>query len=815
MARHLSVLAAFALSCVAAPLWAQAPAGKDAPRAEGDEAQGGRIVDIQVEGLRRVEREAALAGIKSKVGQPLDPDLLTSDLRAVWNTGLFRDVRVEVERTDGGYRVFFVVEEKPSIREVTYVGNDDVSTDDIKGVVDVKPFTILNVDLLQKNVEKIKDLYVQKGHYLAEVSYRVEPVAGPGQQVDVAFVIVENAKVVVKEINFIGNKALSDDALKSVMQTREGSELSWLTQSGTYKEEFFRTDLFRIQALYYDHGYVTVKVGEPQANISTDRRFIYLSVPIEEGPQYNVGSIKFSGDVVLKDPKGEVLVDQARLESVLHIKSGETFNRTKLFEDIQALTDIYRDYGYAYANVTPNSSIRDKDQAVDLDLEVERGDVVHFERIEISGNTRTRDKVIRRELEIYEGERYSATGLNRSKARAYALGHFETVNIATSRGSKPDLMNVTVEVKEKSTGTFQVGAGFSSVEKFILTAQISNNNFLGNGWLLSLSAQLSFGDYARKLFTLQFYDPYFLDTDWSFGFDGYSTQRFYRDFERDSIGVSPRVGYLLTKDLRLSVGYTLENISISTDVNTGALGQALFNLNRGGINSAVNASLTYDTRDNRLFPSSGQYYVLSGEISDPALGSDPSLAYRRIQTTTRFYHPLPLGLVLKFNAELGWVFGGGKRGVPISERFFPGGIFSVRGFEPRGLGPTVPTLTEGDPASQSSEFIIGGDKQAIFNLELEFPILAAAGIKGVLFADAGNAFNDDEPFFFIGKDNPQGYLSSGKAVTLPLGLYYSVGFGFRWFSPIGPLRFEWGIPITKRRPEDRGLIFEFTIGNFF
>ncbi len=774
------------------------------------------VVEIHVEGLRRVEREAALAGIKSKEGAPYDADLLTSDLRAVWQTGFFRDVRIEREAVPGGWRIIFVLAEKPSVREVKYEGNDDLSDDEVKGVVDVKPYTILNVELLKKNLEKIKDLYVQKGYYLAEVDYRIDPVKESPQEVDVIFTIVENAKVIVKEISFIGNTKLSDEQLKGVLQTREGGEMSFLTQSGTYKEEIFQTDLFRIQALYYDHGYVSVKVGEPTATISADRRYIYLSVPITEGLQYDIGKLVFSGDLVLKDDKGNVIVDEEKLRQSLNVKSGETFNRTKLFNDIQALTDVYRDQGYAYANVTPNSAIRDDVRKVDLDLEVEHGEKVYFERIEVTGNTRTRDKVIRRELEIIEGELYSATKLNKSRARVYALGHFETVNITTSRGTKPELMNVTIEVKEKSTGTFQVGAGFSSVESFILTAQISNNNFLGNGWLLSLSAQLSFGDYARKLATLQFYDPYFLDTEWSFGLDAYSTQRFYRDFERNSIGASPRLGYPLTDDLRLSAGYTLERIEISSEGATSA-GLAYYNLNRDGLNSAVNLSLAYDTRDNRLFPSSGQYHVLSGEMSDPKIGSDPGLAYRRVQLFGRYYHALPFSTVLKLNGELGWVFSNGELPVPISERFFPGGIYSVRGFEPRALGPTRQVLVQGDPSSQSEDLTVGGDKQAVFNLEIEFPIIEAAGIKGVVFTDAGNAYDDDESFFYSGEeDKPKGFMfRSNKPVDLPLGLYYSFGFGFRWFSPIGPLRFEWGIPITKRRPTDRELIFEFTIGNFF
>jgi outer membrane protein insertion porin family len=775
------------------------------------------VVDISVQGLRRVEADAVLDRIESEEGKPLDPVLLTADLRRVWESDFFRDIRIEKEPVEGGWRVYFVVVEKPSIKTVSFLGNDDVSQDDIEEVVDVKPFTILNKDKLKKNVDKIRDLYVEKGYYLADVDYRVVEIADNQHEIDVVFDIVENAKVVVKQLSFIGNHNIPSSEIKAVLQTREGDELSWLMSSGTYKEEFFQTDLFRIQALYYDRGYVTVKVGQPTATISTDRRYIYLAVPIEEGLQYSIGEITFSGEVALDSKEDEELITEEMLRGRLSIASGDTFNRTSLFEDIQRLTDVYRNQGYAYANVTPNSSVRAGVRKVDLDLEVERGDVVFFDRIEIVGNTRTRDKVIRREMRIYEGDKFNALGIEVSRARVFQLGFFETVDVTTNKGRKANTVDVTVEIKEKSTGTFQVGAGFSSVESFIATAQISQNNFLGTGQLLSVSAQLSFGDFARQLATLQFYEPYFLDSMWSFGLNAYITQRYYREFQRNASGFSPTFGYPITADLRVSAGYTLEWIEVEVDPNTGP---SYADLSRGnGRNSSVTATVAYDTRDNRLFPTAGMYHVLTGEISDRAIGSEVGLEHRRLQLITRFYYPLPLGFVAKFNASIGLVFARGDERVAVAERFFPGGISSVRGFEPRGLGPTARVTDRGDPISATSDFLIGGNKEAVFNLELEVPILKSAGIKGVVFADAGNAYDDDEGFFYVDTPNrmiPTAYLmGSDEELQPPLGLYWSFGFGFRWFSPIGPLRFEWGIPITKRKPSDRDIIFEFTIGNFF
>jgi outer membrane protein insertion porin family len=790
-------------------------------RADVSQYDGLDISEVVVEGVRRIDEDAVIEKMRSQVKSRFSASVVSGDLRVLWGTGFFRDVQIYVEQGTTGVKVTVVVAEKPSIRKVTLSGADGVSEDDLEEVMDIKALSILNVDKVKENIEKIRDLYVTKGYYLAVVKHRIESIEDAPDEVDVFFDIRENAKVVVKEISFIGNQHVPAAEIKGFMQTREGNEFSFLTQSGTYKEEFFDTDLLRIQALYYERGYVTVKVGTPTATISPDLRHVYLSVPIEEGPVFDIGDIGFSGELELRDEKGKVVVDEALLKGRLNLKSGQRFSRTALFGEIQRLTDTYRDHGYAFANVTPNSSIRKDTRKVDLDLELDKGELVYIGRIDITGNTKTRDKVVRRQIRLNEGDRYSATLLKRSKARVFQLGYFETVDITTENGDSPTTMNVRVQIKEKSTGTFQVGAGFSSVESFIATAQISQNNFLGNGQLLTVSAQLSFGDFGRQLANFQFYEPYFLDSHFSFGFNAYIQQRFYRDFQRSAKGISPSFGYLLTPDLRLNLGYTLEDIGISNSLSGNAAGNALFSLNVDGINSALNANISYDTRDNRLFPSRGQYHLISTEVSSEKLGSSSGLAYNRLQGNFRYYHSLPLSLVLKLNLKLGYVFTFDGGPVPISERFFPGGIYSVRGFEPRGLGPTIRTLVQGDPMSTSTDFILGGNKEAVFNVEIEFPIIPAAQIKGVVFADAGNAFNEDQNFFYIDTPEslrPPAYLLTNNEAMPggpPLGLYFSLGFGFRWFSPIGPLRFEWGIPIIKRATTDRDIIFEFTIGNFF
>ena len=421
---------------------------------------------IEFEGLRRVDKSAVEGILKSKVGDSLAEGIVTDDLKALWNTGFFKDVAILQEERNGELILIVALSEKPSLRNVTYEGNDALSKDDIDEVVNVRPYTILNEELLQRNVTKIRDLYVEKGHYLADISYSISPVGQEEQSVDVTFKINENPKVVVKQISFLGNKSIKDSDIKSVIQTREGNELSFITSSGTYKEEFFATDLMRIQAYYHDHGFVTIKVGEPTATISPDRRFIYLSVPIEEGERYNIGEISFSGDVELKGENGELLVSEETLRKRIRVNKGELFNRTKLVADIQSLTDAYRNQGYAYANIIPNSRPNPETKTVDLEFGVQRGDLVYIGRIEVVGNTKTRDKVIRREMRVYEGELYKEIGIKASEARITQLGYFEKVEIRRETGTESNEMNLTIVVKEKSTGTFQLGAGFSSIQPF-------------------------------------------------------------------------------------------------------------------------------------------------------------------------------------------------------------------------------------------------------------------------------------------------------------------------------------------------------------
>ncbi len=770
------------------------------------------VQDIRVEGNRRVEADAVRNAISERKGSPYDPRKIQADIRALMKLGLFSDVVVEREGPKDAPVLVYRVVERPALREWRVEGNQEFSKKDLEETVTLKAGQVVDPANVQKDVKKIQEKYVEKGYYLAEVASRVEEK--PDNQVDVVFVVNEHAKVQVKEVHFIGNARLSTRELHAVMQTREGSLLSAISDTGTYREEALQRDLQAIQALYLDHGYVTVKVGTPSVGLSPDKRFIYVTIPVEEGEQYTIGKIAFDGQLLEQEP---------RLRAILRTRSGTIFSRSEVAADLFAVGDVYKDLGHAYANVTPLTATDPVRRIVDLTFDVQPGKIVNFERIEIVGNEKTRDKVIRRELRIYEGERFSGTGMKQSKQRVTALGYFETAEITTKPGSTDDKIVALVEVKERPTGTFQLGAGFSSYENFILTGQISQQNFFGWGQTLSLQIQWS---KIRQLGQIQFVEPYFLDTRWTFAFDLYMTEGIYSTFTRRSVGGSLTWGYELSglaswwafarrlEDMRVFGTYTNERIDV-TAAQAATTARSQF---KAGTTSSVRLSLQWDKRDNRLFPTRGFFLSVSGEAAPPWLapsslfGNEVNL-FTRYALDGRVYRPVWKGLVARAKLTLGLIRDwDAAHPVPDSELFYVGGINSVRGYRYLSLAPahyvgSVPAASGNLPVVDSGTrlLVMGGDKQAIINLELEFPLFGEAGIKGVVFYDAGNSFA----------------RGSYTDPTVPLSLYKGAGFGLRWFSPIGPLRFEWAFPLNRRRDPvtgtyiDQPLDFQFTIGNFF
>jgi outer membrane protein insertion porin family len=788
----------------------QAAAG--GPVVPGPAVQGRPIESVNCRGNRKVEDDAIKVQLLSKPGTLFDAAKLREDIRTVWKMGFFADVNVEAEiGATGGLMLIFAVKEKPSIRKVLVAGNHELELSKINEVIDLELDTIVDIAKIKKNREKIADQYVQKGFYLATVDYELKPVNEA--EVDVWFKIDEKAKVKIRDIQFIGNLSIPDEELRLAIQTRREDALSFLNDSGVYSQEAFERDLLLVHAHYWDKGYANVKVGTPQLRLSRDKEYMYLSIPIDEGPVFSIGQVNFKGDLI-----GTPADNLAKIK----MRPGSTFSRTSISEDREKLSAYYQDQGYAYANVSPLTKVDLPNRKISLTYEVARGKRAYFERINIRGNSKTRDKVIRREMKIAEGDLFNNTNLEVSKRRITALGFFENVTVSTKRGSSDEFVEVNVEVSERPTGTFQIGAGFSSVENFIAQAQISQNNLFGRGQTLSVQAQLSS---LRQLFLLRFVEPYFLDTMWTFGFDLYNQSIGFGTFFRNSSGGQLTWGYPLSYEARAFLIYKLEDVSITTGTggitNLGATqtpiaAASVANLFRGGWTSSLRGSLQWDSRNNRLFPTNGWYETAFVEVANQYTGSENKFV--RWGGFVRHYRELWGPFVFHGNAEIGVTTSTDPLGVPISERYLVGGIYDIRGYAPRSLGPQLLTQTPGDVGQALGRLPLGGNLQVIFNSEVEFPLFKKIGISGVVFFDAGNAYNlEDRYCSGLQRKNASISIKFDPCFrpldSLTSGLRRSVGFGFRWFSPIGPLRFEWGIPLDPQPGEDP-LVFEFTIGNF-
>jgi outer membrane protein insertion porin family len=775
----------------------------------------GRPIDrVDVRGNHRVETDAVRVALQLHAGSTFERARLQSDIRALWQTSWFSDVQVETELAeDGGAVLTFVVVEKPAIRRILIDGNHDVELSKLNEVIDLQRDAVLDRAKVEQNRQKLADLYAEKGYYLAKVATRIDP-AGDGEA-DVVFEIDERARIAVRKVEFVGNHDLSDDELRDVIGTRAAGGLSFLSDQGTFQQTELDRDLLLLTAHYWDRGYATVQIGEPSLRLSRDQKNMYITIPITEGPVYTIASVDFAGDL---------LGDEASHRAMTGQRVGAPFSRSQIAADRERLVAYYQDQGYAYADVSPMTKPDVEHRTIALTYQIERGARAYFERVEIHGNGKTRDKVIRRELEIAEGELFSRTRLEASKARVEALGFFESVNLSTRRGSADDMVIVDVQVAERQNDTIQAGAGFSSVDSFIAQGAVTMNNLLGRGQALTAQVQLSS---HRHLFLLHLVEPYFLDSNWSAGIDLYNQSQVYTlpsgSFTRDATGGDLTWGYGLGAHARAFLTYKLEEVGIETTsgpvakfgaTDTTIEGGQVANLYRGGLTSSVRASITWDSLDDRFLPHRGWHDEAFVEWADRYTGSENEFV--RWGGSVRNYHPLWGPFVLHTRAEVGFVTSRDPLGVPIAERYLMGGIDDVRGYAPRSLGPEL--STGASPDGVQDAIPLGGNMQLLFSSELQFPLFKKIGLSGVLFFDMGNAYNLEPRYCTGSSSSATAFDPCFHGVSSIVdGMRRSVGFGFRWQSPIGPLRFEWGIPLDRTtRPDgskEDSIVFGFSLGS--
>lgn len=727
--------------------------------------QGATVATIAPEGNKRIDSGAILRRIKTKAGSVYDPSVLREDLKSIYAMGYFDDVQIDVTDSSSGKKVIFRVVEKPVISSLTYDGQDDIKEQELKDVVNIQEQSILNPAKINAGVESIKAFYKSKGYYdtqvKADISYPTNETAV------VEFKIDEGDKIYIKKISFEGNTAFDDDELEDVIDTDEKWFMSWLTSAGLLKPEKIRMDAGKLVAFYHNHGYLEAKVGEPV--VTQEEEWLYVTFSVEEGPRFRVGTV---------DIKGDLISDKQDILDLLGIRDEEFLSRQQLRNDVLRITDYYAERGYAFADVRPDMNKSESGQRVDVTINIMKSDLVYINRISIQGNTRTRDNVIRRDLSIEEGGVFNSKALRSSNQALQRLGFFEEVNVTPEPTLNPSQMDITIDVKEKSTGNFSIGAGYSSVDNLILMGQIAENNFLGRGDKLSLSANLG-GSSSR--YNLAYTNPRVNDSNLTWGVDLYNTEREYDDYTRDSVGGALRLGYPIWKQWKVYGNYSYTDTTLS-DVSDDA-SYIIRNSQDINITSAIKASLVRDTRNSFFIPSRGSKNLISVKYAGGPFSGDAQ--FTKVEGSTSWFFPMFLDTVFHVKGAAGQVFENEDDKLPVYERFYLGGMSSLRGFEYGKVSPRDPDTNER----------IGGDKMWYTNFEFIFPLLAEQGIFGAVFYDTGNVFDDDEDFTF----------SDAKQ---------AVGIEMRWMSPLGPLRVVWGYNLDPDEDEDTS-VWDFSIGGSF
>ena len=763
------------------------------------------VTKIIISGNKFIEQDAIMMTLLTKPGDMFSPEQLQEDLKRIYKMGYFEDVTVSSTDSDEGKEVTFTIVERPTIKEIQIQGNKSVKLEDMQKVMETKIRTVLDLNKVTGDVSRIRKLYTDKGFYNISIFYKLNPISS--SETGVVFQIAEGKTSKIKKVIFTGNKAIPSKALKKIIASREKNILSFITSAGMYKEDDLEKDVDRITGYYYGHGYLQAKVDRPVVDFKENG--IYITFNVFEGSQFTIGSV---------DMRGDLIRDKAFFLSQIKSKPGQVFSSSVLNDDLLAIKGVYSEQGYAFADVNPLTDMQPEEKKVNLTYSVEKGEKTYLEKIKITGNTRTRDNVIRRELRLTEGSVYNSKELDRSKQEVNNLGFFEEVKLNPEPGSAANKVNLNVEVKERPTGSFSVGAGYSSADSIMGMFQISQNNFRGKGQQLSLMANIG-GRSSR--YDISFTEPWWRGTRTSVGFDLYNTSRWYEDFERATTGINLRMGKPLERYdyTRVNYSYRFEQVDIDNVDNDASL--AIQEEEGTSTTGAVTASIVRDSRDDRFITRKGSFHSFTTEMAGIA-GTNKFVG---LIASSAKYIPWRWDTVFMVRGTVGYLFGYGGKDVPISDKFFLGGLDSMRGFEARTLGPKKkrpekkgliyvengkPYINEDYDRDDNDYYddddyyydndkdydTVGGCKQIFFNFEYQFPVMKEAGIRGVVFVDIGNAYRQSE-----------GYLSD---------LRYDFGLGVRWFSPFGPLRVEWGInpsPISKY--DEKSSNFEFSMGNTF
>ena len=724
-----------------------------------------KIARVEIAGNRKIGADAVRQKLKSRPGSPLDEEDISDDIKTIFKMGYFLDVSVDVATETDGKVLTFNVVEKGLLSEIRLIGNKKLDKDDILEVMSVKVRQSINPENIKQDLQKIKALYDTKGYYNAEITDRLEK---DGQK-DFFLIldIKENDRIYIRSITLEGNESFTTKELVGMMTTNTRTLLGFITDTGILQTQQLKQDIQKLTAFYFNNGFVNAQVGEPV--ITHDEKGIYIKIAIHEGKRFKIDKVEISGDYLEKT--------RADLYALLKTKTGSHYSREAIMKDMEAITTTANDEGYANADVNPRVTTHEKEQMVDLNFILKKGELIHIARIGIYGNTTTRDKVIRRSLFILEGDLYSSSKLKKSYENLNQLRYFEEVDIQTEKA--PDnQMDVNIRVKEKNTGMFMIGAGYSAVDQAVVMAQIVQQNFLGYGQTMSLKASL--GSKTNN-YELSFTEPFLFDLPLWFKADIWKYKREYDSYSLDTKGVGATLGHPLFWKIIGYVGYkfSIDNIQ---DINYTTASRYIQAQAGERTTSALSLTLAYDTTNDVMFPSKGVKASTSVQHAGMPLGGNTN--FTKYGAVATGFVPLFWDMVFSAKGQIGYLQNNddSEARLPIYERYVLGGINSLRGL--RYVGPTDPGTSD----------VVGGTTMLAMTAEIVFPLIKDAGMKGVVFYDTGNTWNG-------------GYHFNDLRSTC--------GAGIRWYSPIGPLRLEYGYVLNNTGLNDDSVgRWEFTIGMF-
>ena len=731
---------------------------------------GGTIADIRVEGEQRVDPATVRSYLTVVEGDPFDPAALDRSLKALFETGLFEDVALE----RAGDALVVRVQENPIINRIAFEGNLRIEDEELEREIDLRPRVVYTPARVQSAVSRILEIYRRSGRYAATVEPKI--IELEQNRVDLVFEIQEGPLTTVKSISFVGNEAFSDSRLRGEIETVESRFWRVLTTSDTYDPDRLAFDQELLRRFYSSQGFADFEVVSAIAELTPEGDGFFITFTVDEGPRYRFGEIRVESSI----PD----LDTEALAALVETETGAVYNAEEIEATITAMTERLGQLGYAFVEIQPQLARDRAERTIGVTYRVEEGPRVYVERIEITGNVRTLDRVIRRELLLAEGDAFNSALLRESERRVRRLGFFQEVNVATRQGGAPDRIVVEVEVSERSTGELSFGAGFSTTDGPLAAVNLSERNLLGTG--REVRAELALSG-RRQDIDVSYTEPYAFGYEIDAGFDVFNTQTDFQDessFDEDSLGLVLRASYPLTRDLQHSVRYTIRRDEIS-NVDDDA---SVFIQEEEGdaVTSALGQTFTIDTRDSRLVPTSGYAFRLDQEIA--GLGGDR--AFLSHELSTAYFQPIyEEDVVLRLGLEAGYVFGVGED-VTLANRFFVGGN-NFRGFSVSGIGPR----------DRDTDDALGGNAYYVGSAEVRFPLGLPEELRifGRSFVDAGTLTQIDV---------------SGPSLVDSGDLRLSAGVGVTWLSPFGPLALDFGQAILKD-DVDETEVFRFSFGTRF